>query len=109
MVAPIDAKASFEVEGETITLHLNFRGLALAKKEGVNLLSGADMDPVDLAVALRCMAIQSHPEMSDEEAFAIAMKAPNAVGDAFVQLFSAFGGSAEGNGRERARKGKRPT
>lgn len=99
MVAPIDAKASFEVEGETITLRLNFRALALTKKEGVNLMAGGAMDPVDVATALRCLAAQDHPEMTDEEAFAIVVRGGEAVGDAFTTLFSQFGGSAEGNAK----------
>jgi hypothetical protein len=99
MVAPIDAKASFEVEGETITLRLNFRALALAKKEGVNLLGGEQMDPISLAIAVRCLAAQEHPKMTDEEAFAIVLKGGEAAGGALVELFGAFGGeaSAEGN------------
>ena len=109
MVAPIDAKASFDVEGETITLHLNFRGLALAKKAGVNLMAGESMDPLDVATTIRCLAAQSHPEMTDEEAFAIVVKAPDATNAALTDLFAAFGGSAEGNGREQAKKGKRST
>jgi hypothetical protein len=42
-IAPIDSKVNVEVGGETITLRLNFRALALAKKAGVNLLAGGEM------------------------------------------------------------------
>jgi hypothetical protein len=97
MVAPLDAKASFEVEGETITLRLNFRALALAKKEGVNLMSGENMDAISLAIAVRCLAAQDHPQMTDEEAFAIVVRGGEASAAALVELFSAFGASAEGN------------
>ena len=99
MVAPIDAKASFEVDGEQFTLSLNFRALALAKKEGVNLLAGEEMDPISLAVAIRCLAAPSHPKMTDEEAFALVVRAGDKVSEALIELFSSFGGepSAEGN------------
>lgn len=99
MVAPIDAKATFEVEGETFTLRLNFRALALAKKEGVNLMSGEAMDAVSLAVAIRCLAAQDHPKLTDDEAFAIVVRGGEAVAGAMVSLFSDFtAASAEGNG-----------
>lgn len=105
MVAPIDAKASFEVEGETFTLHLNFRTLKLAKSEGVNLMSGQDMDPIDIATAVRCLATPSHPKLTDEEAFALVMNAPEAAATAIGDLFERFGGSAEGNApKKRAKK-----
>lgn len=104
MVAPIDAKASFEVEGETITLRLNFRALALAKKEGVNLLAGADLDPVSLAVAVRCLAVQDHPTMTDEEAFAVVVRGGEAAGAALVELFTEFGGKASAEGKAKAKR-----
>lgn len=97
MVAPIDAKATFEAEGEVFTLRLNFRVLALAKKEGVNLLSGVEMDAVSVAVAVRCLAAQDHPDMTDDDAFAIVVRNGEAVGAAMTTLFTEFGGSAGGN------------
>lgn len=103
MVAPIDSKVTFEVEGEEITLRLNFRALALAKKEGVDLMGGKEMDPLDIAVAVRCLAAQDHPKMTDEEAFAIVVKAGEAAAEAMGELFSAFGASAEGNGKTKAK------
>lgn len=103
MVAPIDAKVTFQVEGEGITLRLNFRALSLAKHEGVNLLSGGEMDPLQLAVAVRCLAVQDHPDMSDEEAFAIVLKGGEASAKALVDLFSQFGGSASAVGKAKPR------
>jgi hypothetical protein len=97
MVAPLDAKVTFDVEGEPITLHLSFRELALAKQEGVNLLSGADLDALSLAVALRCLAVDAHPTMTNDQALAIVLKSGEAASDAMLELFRAFGGSAEGN------------
>lgn len=98
MVAPIDAKTSFEVEGETITLRLNFRALSLAKKEGVDLMGGGELDPFAMATLVRCMAVQDHPNMDDEEAFAIIVKGKDDAMAAIGKLTEDFGGkmSAEG-------------
>lgn len=106
MVAPIDAKASFEVEGETITLRLNFRSLALADAEGIDVMAGKPLPPLRVAVLLRCLAAQEHPEMTDEEAFAIVIRGGEAAGKAIAELFAKFGGgrSAEGNGGKRRAK-----
>lgn len=106
MVAPIDSKVSFQVEGETFTLRLNFRSLALAKSEGVDLLAGDNLDPFKIATALRCLAVQDHPEMTDEEAFAVAVRGGEDVGQALTDLFTAFGGSAEGNAKKKRRAAK---
>lgn len=105
MVAPIDAKATIEVEGETITLRLNFRALALAKKQGVDLMAGKQLDAIELATALRCMAAQDHPEMTDEEAFAIIVRGGDASAQALTELFTEFGGKASAGGNGKA-KGK---
>ena len=102
MVAPIDAKASFEVEGETITLRLNFRSLALADAEGIDVMNHGKLSAVKSAQLVRCLAVQEHPDMTDEEAFAIIVKAASEAGSAIGRLFVEFGGkaSAEGNARK---------
>ena len=103
MVAPIDAKASFEVEGEEITLHLNFRTLALAKKAGVNMFGG-NLDPLDVAIAIRCLATPSHPNLTDDEAFALVVSGGEAAAGALAELFESFGASAEGNAKAKPKK-----
>lgn len=103
MVAPIDARSSFKVGGEEITLHLNFRTLALAKKNGVNLFGG-DLDPVDIAVALRCLATPSHPKLTDDEAFALVIKGGEAAGKAIAELFSEFGDNSQAEDEGNAKK-----
>lgn len=108
MVAPIDSKVSFEVEGETFTLRLNFRSIALAKAEGINILGGMEIDPINVATVIRCLAVQEHPEISDEEAFAIAVRGGDAVGNALTELFAKFGAKpgAEGNVPKKKAKAK---
>lgn len=102
MVAPIDAKAAFEVEGETITLRLNFRALALVEAEGIDTAEIGKLSMVKSAVLLRCLAAQEHPGMTDEEAFAVVFKAGKQAGEAIGRLFVSATGkpSAEGNVRK---------
>lgn len=102
MVAPIDAKAVIAVGEEEFTLRLNFRALSSAKRAGVNLMDGSDLDPLDMAIAVRCMAEQDHPGITDEDAFAILMRGEDAASAALDKLFEEFSASAEGN----APKGK---
>ncbi|WP_343347658.1 hypothetical protein WJT74_05175 [Sphingomicrobium sp. XHP0239] len=96
MVAPIDAKTEIEVEGETITLRLNFRTLALAKKAGANLMNGTSMDALEVAAAIRCLASVDHPKMTDEEGLAIAVVASDEVAAAMERLAVDFGSRAKG-------------
>lgn len=103
MVAPIDAVTTFEVEGEKFTLHLNFRTLALAKKAGVNIFGG-DLDALDVAVAVRCLAAPSHPDLTEDEAFALVVRGGEASAKALAELFESFGASAEGNVKAKPKK-----
>jgi hypothetical protein len=104
MVAPIDAKASFEVEGETITLHLNWRSLALAAENGIDVLRGDPLSSLKTAVLVRCLAVQEHPDMTDEEAFAIIVKAADKAAGAVASLYAAFGGVASAEGKAKRAK-----
>ena len=79
----------------------------MANAEGVDLLGGGDMDPFKVATALCCLAVQEHPEMTDEEAFAIAIRAGDAVGTALTELFAKFGGSTEGNAKAKPKAKRR--
>ena len=75
MVAPVDAKATFEVEGETITLRLNWRSIALGEELGVDLFSpdGVKATVGNSALLLKCLASTDHPQMSLDEALADAV------------------------------------
>ena len=103
-IAPIDSKVTVEAAGETITLRLNFRALALAKKAGVNLMAGGELDPIDMAVAVRCLATDAHPDLTDDEAFALMVADGEAVGKALAELFGAFTKAAEGNAKPKAKR-----
>jgi hypothetical protein len=94
------------VEGETITLRLNFRAISLAEEHGINLLAmdGADMSPTKAAVLVKCLAIQEHPDFTEDHTMAIVAKAPTELAEALVELFSKYGGKAEGNAPGRRSK-----
>lgn len=110
MVAPLDAKATFEVEGEPITLRLNFRSISLAEDHGIDLMSGsglgAELKPTKAAVLVKCLAVQEHPDFTEDHTIAIVQQAPDALRDALVELFSKYAGQAEGNpkGRKATKK-----
>ena len=103
MVAPVDSKVEVEVDGETITLRLNFRSISLLEEAGLDLFSpeGFDMTLARSAVMCRCLAITDHPTMTDDEALAIVARAGQSFGVAVLDLIARFGGkpdeSAEGN------------
>lgn len=99
MVAPIDAKVTFDVEGEPITLRLNFRAISLAAREGIDLLGGDNVDlaPLNAAVLVKCLAAQEHPDLTEDHTLAIVTRAPEALGKALVELFTDYGGKTEGN------------
>ena len=108
MVAPLDAKVTFEVEGEPITLRLNFRSISLAEEHGIDLIGGTmtDLSPSKSAVLVKCLAVQEHPEFTEDHTMAIVARAPEALRDALLELFVKYGGAAstEGNGKGRAKK-----
>ena len=105
MVAPIDAKVTFDVEGEPITLRLNFRAIALAEQNGIDLMGDApaQMTNTKAATLVKCLAAQEHPEFTEDHALAIVVREPDGLRQALVDLFEEYGGKVQpGN-----RKGRR--
>lgn len=100
MVAPLDAKAVFEVEGEPITLRLNFRSIALAEENGIDLIGGTmeNLSPTKSAVLVKCLAVQEHPEFTEDHTMAIVAKAPAGLRDALIELFSKYGSAPSAGG-----------
>lgn len=107
MIAPIDAKASFEVEGETITLRLNWRSIALAEEHGIDLLAmdeTTELRPTKAATLVKCLAVQEHPEFTEDHTIAIVAKAPVELAKAIVELFASYGGKVSApQGKAKAR------
>jgi hypothetical protein len=111
MVAPIDAKATFQVEDETITLRLNFRSISLAERHGLNLLTmerDTALSVTETAIIVKCLAVQEHPDFTEDHALAVVHAAPEALAGAMIELFTSYGGkqSAEGNVKPTRRKAK---
>lgn len=104
MVAPVDSKASFEVEGETITLRLNFRSIALADAEGIDVLAGLSLSTARLTSLIHCFAVQEHPEMTEDEALAIVVRGGDQARKAILKLFEDFGGKPSAEGKAKAKK-----
>lgn len=109
MVAPLDAKATFEVEGEPITLRLNFRSISLAEEYGIDLIGGTttDLSPTKAAVMVKCLAVQEHPDFTEDHTMAIVAKAPEALRDALLELFSKYAGIPSAGGKAKAPRKKR--
>jgi hypothetical protein len=106
MVAPLDAKVTFDVEGEPITLRLNFRSIALAEKHGIDILNGGGigLSSTQAAMLVKCLAIQEHPDFTEDHTMAIVARSPEALADALVELFTSYSGEPEGNGTGRKLK-----
>jgi hypothetical protein len=87
------------VEGEPITLRLNFRSIALAEKEGIDILNGGGMglSSTQAAILVKCLAVQEHPDFTEDHTMAIVAKAPEALGSALVELFTFYSAVPEGN------------
>ena len=106
MVAPIDAKASFEVEGETISLRFNFRAIAMAEENGIDLLNGAvnELSLTKAVVLLKCLGAQDQPDYTEDHWLAVVRAAPDGMRDALIKLFENYGGKSEGNAPQARKK-----
>lgn len=104
MVAPIDAKSSFTADGFTYTVRLNFRSISLAEAEGIDVMAGKALTATKVAVLLRCLATQDHPDLTDEEAFAVVFSHGDKVGAAITELFQRFGGKPSTEGKAKPKK-----
>lgn len=90
MIAPVDSFVAVEAGGETFTLRLNFRSIALAEDCGIDLLSGVPLKATKIAVMLRCLAAQDHPDLTDEMAFSLLLSDGETISNSIAQLFEKF-------------------
>ena len=77
MVAPIDAKATIEADGETFTLRLIFRTMAKCEAAGIDLFDPASLSnvtTVKTAKLVQCLAVVDHENMSGDVAFALTLR-----------------------------------
>lgn len=92
MVAPIDAKATFDVDGEPITLVMNFRTIALAEDEAPDVVTAFGSGKPKLsgmATLVWAFARPAHPDLTLDDALAIVMRHGKAAGEALGKVFAA--------------------
>ncbi len=111
MVAPFDSKVSFEAEGETITLRLNFRSVALADEKGIDLLfgKGLKLSAAKSAMLVKCLAVQEHPGLTEDQALAMVARNGEAVGVALVELFARAAAPPDAEDSSGNAKGRKAT
>lgn len=117
MVAPIDAKSVITVEGEEFTFRLCFRSIAMGEQLGVNLFSeeGIDFTITKVALLVKCLTIVDHPELTEDDALAIAVRhGIENMAPLILDLLNRFGGkadetSAEGKANPAAKRTRKPT
>lgn len=113
MVAPVDSKYVLEIDGEAITLRLNFRSISLLEEAGLDLFAeeGVTMTLARSAIICRCLAVCEHPDMGDDQALAIVARSGVEFGRAVIELIARFGGKpdedTEGNGPAAKKKAPR--
>lgn len=117
MVAPIDAKSVITVDGEEFTFRLGFRAIAMGEHLGVDLFSenGIDFTISKIALLVKCLTIADHPELTEDEALAIAFHyGIENMAPLILDLLNRFGGkadetSAEGKATPAAKRTRKPT
>jgi hypothetical protein len=108
MLAPTDAKAIVDIDGEPIALRLNFRSIALAEKHGIALLSGQvpNLDETGGIVLVKCLAMEEQPYFTEDHVVTMLATNPAGVGQALIDLFEQYGGKVSGN--VKGRKATKP-
>lgn len=106
MVAPIDSKVVLQVEGEDITLRLNFRTISLLEEAGLDLFNrdGFHMTLARSAIMCRCLAVSEHPDMTNDEALAVVARSKGEFAGAVLELIAKFGGKDDPEGNVEAAK-----
>lgn len=90
MVAPIDATAALEADGETLTLRMNFRTIALAEDLRADAVAGFGVrapTASGMAALVWAFAQPDQPRLTQDEAMALVFRHGEAVGGALRELF----------------------
>lgn len=103
MLAPTDAKAIVDIDGEPITLRLNFRSIALAESHGIALLSGKvpELNETGGIILVKCLAAQEHPDFTEDHVITMLAVNPTGVKAALIEVFEQYGGKVSGNAKGR--------
>ena len=98
MVAPIDAVTVIDIDGEAITLRLNFQTIAMGEQLGVDLFSGQGIEftLARSALLVKALSCADHPGMSEDEALAIVVRhGGDRIAAVVLDLCDRFGGKAD--------------
>lgn len=109
MLAPIDAKAIVEAGDDKIVLRLNFRTIALAAGEGIDLFDAASLNNLTTfttAKLARCLATPDQPDFTDEDGLALSLGHAKDFTTALFELMTAAAGKAGDENPPKAGKGK---
>lgn len=100
-LAPIDGKVTIEAAGDTFTLRLNFRTIALAKAQGVDVFRPENMDVLQSAQLLKALATPEHPDLSDDHALALVLHHGEELKDGLATLFATLSPKSDGKSSPR--------
>lgn len=107
MLAPIDAVAKVEEAG--VTLRLNFRTIALAAAENIDLFDQVSLNNLTTfttAKLARCLATPDQPDFTDEDGLALTLGHAKAFTAALFELMSKAVGKAGDENPPKAGEGK---
>ncbi len=90
MVAPLDSRTTIAAGDETITLAMNFRTIALAEAEQVDVVTtmGADGSLSSPALLVWAFAQEVHPGLSKDQALAIVFHYGKAAAEALTAIYA---------------------
>lgn len=112
MVAPIDAKAVIEADGESITLRLNFRTISLAEAAGIDMFDSFSMDrqtTLSMSRLVKALATPDHEGQFDAEQWlAITLRSGPQIVAAIQELMLGAAGKGGDENPPKADK-RKPT
>lgn len=106
MLAPIDAVAKVEEAG--VTLRLNFRTIALAAAENIDLFDQNSLNSLTTFTTAkldRCLATPDQPDFTDEDGLSLTLGHAKAFTTALFDLLNKAVGKAGGENPPKAGKG----
>lgn len=109
MLAPIDAKVTVEAGDEKIVLRLNFRTIALAAEEGIDLFDADSLNnltTLSTAKLARCLATPDQPDFTDENGLSLSLGHAKAFTTALFDLMAKAVGKAGDENPPKADKGE---
>ncbi len=90
MVAPLDSRTTIAAGDETVTLAMNFRTIALAEAEQVDVVStmGADGSLSSPALLIWAFAQEAQPGLTKDQAMAIVFHHGKAAAEALTAIYA---------------------